>query len=121
MRCPTRLDVPSAARRGGRGAQGIYRHAPRGSGPDLTGLGMHHPAEYFPEAIMNPNRLIVDGPGYTGPDGLSTMPSYAEIMTIKQLADVVAYLKSLRTGEDMAHMHGANGHATSQSGPMHMK
>jgi mono/diheme cytochrome c family protein len=92
----------------------------RASGPDLTGMGAHHPAEYFAESIMNPNRVIVDGPGYTGPDGLSKMPSYADTMTIKQLADVVAYLKSLRTGDDMAHMHGSSEHAAGQSGSMHM-
>lgn len=94
---------------------------PRGSGPDLSGMGAHHPAEYFAESIMNPNRVIVDGPGYTGPDGLSRMPSYADTMTIKQLADVVAYLKSLRAGDDMSHMQGAGGHPAGQSGAMHMK
>ena len=98
---------------------------PRGHGPDLTGMGAHHPAEYFAESIVNPNRVIVDGPGYTGPDGLSTMPSYGDTMTIKQLLDVVAYLTSLRSGDDMAHMHGASepasGHASGHSGSMHMK
>jgi mono/diheme cytochrome c family protein len=86
---------------------------PRRSGPDLTGMGGHHPAEYFAESILNPNRVIVEGPGYTGPDGLSTMPSYADTMTLRQLVDVVAYLKSLGGG-DMAHGH----HDT--SGPMKM-
>jgi mono/diheme cytochrome c family protein len=67
----------------------------RGSGPELTGMGAHHPPEYFAESILNPNRVIVQGPGYTGADGLSKMPSYADTMTVKQLIDVVAYLKSL--------------------------
>ena len=75
---------------------------PRGAGPELTGMGRHHPAEYFAESILNPNRVIVEGAGYTGPDGLSKMPSYADTMTLRQLVDVVAYLKSLTTGE-MAH------------------
>jgi mono/diheme cytochrome c family protein len=75
---------------------------PRGAGPDLTGMGSHHPAEYFAESILNPNRVIVEGTGYTGPDGLSKMPSYADTMTLKQLTDVVAYLTSL-TGGEMAH------------------
>ena len=44
----------------------------------------------------------MEGTGYTGPDGLSTMPSYADTMTLKQLVDVVAYLKSHTSGE-MAH------------------
>ena len=87
---------------------------PRGAGPELTGMGSHHPAEYFAESILNPNRVIVEGTGYTGPDGLSKMPSYADTMTLKQLTDVVAYLKSL-TGGEMA--HGAH----DMSGSMKMK
>jgi mono/diheme cytochrome c family protein len=78
---------------------------PRGAGPELTGMGSHHPAEYFAESILNPNRVIVLGPGYTGPDGLSKMPSYADSMTLKQLADVVAYLKSLTGGEPKHSTH----------------
>ncbi len=62
------------------------------------GMGSHHPAEYFAESIMNPNRVIVQGPGYTGPDGLSKMPDYNDVMTVRQLVDVVAYLKSLKGG-----------------------
>lgn len=81
----------------------------RGVGPELTGMGGHHPAEYFAESIVNPNRVIVQGAGYTGADGLSKMPSYADTMTIKQLIDVVAYLTSLTGGEPMPghHMGGS--------------
>ena len=67
-------------------------------GPELTGMGSHHPAEYFAESIINPNRVIVQGPGYTGADGLSKMPGYGDTMTVQQLVDVVAYLKSLKGG-----------------------
>lgn len=77
-------DFPKTSKRG---------HEP---GPELTGMGSHHPAEYFAESIMNPNRVIVQGTGYTGPDGLSKMPGYGETMTVQQLVDVVAYLKSLK-------------------------
>jgi mono/diheme cytochrome c family protein len=70
----------------------------RAAGPDLTGMGGHHPAEYFAESMLNPNRVIVVGPGCTGPDGHSTMPSYASSMTLEQLIDVVAYLTSLTAG-----------------------
>jgi mono/diheme cytochrome c family protein len=59
-------------------------------------MGSHHPAEYFAESIVNPNRVIVQGTGYTGPDGLSKMPDYGDTMTARQLVDVVAYLKSLK-------------------------
>lgn len=79
---------------------------PGNVGPELTGMGGHHPAAYFAESIMNPNRVIVEGPGYTGPDGLSKMPDYSESMTVRQLIDLVAYLTSLTppSGE-----HGAMG------------
>jgi mono/diheme cytochrome c family protein len=93
---------------------------PRGKGPELTGMGSHHPAEYFAESIINPNRVIVEGIGYTGPDGLSTMPSYADTMTLKQLVDVVAYLKSLTSGE-MAHGGEHMSHSMKSGDSMKMK
>jgi hypothetical protein len=54
--------------------------------------------------------VIVVGTGYTGADGRSKMPSYAESMTLKQLIDVVAYLKSLTEGgmDHKAHMSGSS-------------
>ena len=73
------------------------------SGPDLSGMGSQHPAEYFAESILNPNAVIVDAPGYVGPDGRSIMPAYPE-MTVRQLADLVAYLQSLTAG-GAAHTH----------------
>jgi mono/diheme cytochrome c family protein len=66
-------------------------------GPDLTGMGAHHPPAYFAEAILNPDAILIEGPGYIGPDGHSTMPDYPE-MTVRQLGDLVAYLVSLKTG-----------------------
>lgn len=82
------------------------------SGPGLTGMGNHHPAEYFAEAIINPNAVLVDGPGYLGADGRSVMPAYPD-MTLAQLANLVAYLSSLTTGGDAAmHAH----HMMSQAG-----
>jgi hypothetical protein len=44
-------------------------------GPNLTGMGSHHSAEYFAESILEPNEIIIIGPGFTGPDDLSIMPS----------------------------------------------
>ena len=70
---------------------------PTGPGPELTGMGSHHPAEYFVESILTPDAVLVDGPGYIGPDGRSVMPSYPDL-TLRQLADLVAYLKSLTAG-----------------------
>jgi mono/diheme cytochrome c family protein len=80
------------------------------AGPELTGMGAHHPPEYFAESILNPNRVIVLGPGYTGPDGLSTMPNYADTMTLQQLMDVVAYLVSLTGSNDATPTPGGSMH-----------
>lgn len=87
-----------------------FPHTPPGpdtAGPALTGMGSHHPAEYFAESILNPNAVIVTGPGHTGPDGLSIMPEYRESLTVGELFDLVAYLKSLRE---------ASGHAPAAGG-----
>ncbi len=67
---------------------------PTGHGPDLTDMGEHHPAGYLAESIVNPNAVIVEGPGYTGPDGLSIMPDYRKYLTVSDLIDLVAYIKS---------------------------
>jgi len=68
---------------------------PVGAGPDLSGMGQHHPPGYFAESILNPNAVIVMGEDYTSEDGLSTMPRYDDSLTLGQLIDLVAYLKSL--------------------------
>jgi mono/diheme cytochrome c family protein len=73
------------------------------AGPELTGMGGHHPAEYLAEAILAPNHVIVLGPGYTGTDGLSIMPSFADSLSVTQWLDLVAYLKSLTAGADDSH------------------
>lgn len=78
----------------------------RRAGPELTGMGAMHPAEYFAESIIAPNQVILDGPGYTGPDGLSIMPSFADSLSVTQWLDLVAYLKSLASAGD-----GHAGHA----------
>jgi len=67
---------------------------PTGAGPDLTDMGEHHPAGYLAESIMNPNAVIVEGPGYTSPDGSSAMPDYRDSLTLDELIDLVAYLKN---------------------------
>lgn len=94
------------------GAEKLPNTSKRGQepGPDLTGMGSHHPPAYFAESIVNPNRVIVSGPGYTGGDGLSKMPSYGDVMTVGQLTDLVAYLASLEGGG--RHDHGAPGPGT---------
>jgi putative copper export protein len=68
---------------------------PSRPGPDLTGMARHHPGGYMAESIVNPNAVIVEGPGYTGPDGRSTMPEYREELTVGELADIVTYLQAI--------------------------
>ena len=76
------------------------------AGPELTGMGGHHPAEYLAESIVNPSAVLVDAPGFIGGDGRSIMPETPD-MTIRQLSDLVAYLKSQSGGHD----HGPAGSA----------
>jgi len=81
-----------------------------GAGPELTGMGSHHPPGYFLEAIVNPDAVLVDGPGFVSHRGRSTMPVYPDL-TVTQLEDLVAYLSSLTSNDPHAghHMRGANG------------
>jgi|GEM_PF-879586 len=74
-----------------------------GVGPDLTGMGGEHPAEYLAESVLAPNRVIVEGPGFTGADGRSKMPSFADSLSVAQWVDLVAYLKSLTGGGGAPH------------------
>jgi mono/diheme cytochrome c family protein len=80
---------------------------PGNAGPELTGIGGHHPPEYIAESILSPDAVIVTGPGHTGPDGLSIMPSFADSLTVPELLDVVAYLASLTDGDKAHHDHHA--------------
>lgn len=84
-------------------------------GPELTGMGGHHPVEYFAESILNPNAIIVTGPGYTGADGMSIMPDYRDTMTVAEFIDLLAYLQSLKGGDAHdaeAHHDGHDDHGT---------
>jgi mono/diheme cytochrome c family protein len=78
-------------------------------GPDLAGMGTHHPPAYFAEAILNPDAVLIDAPGYIGDDGHSIMPMYPD-MTIGQLSDLVAYLTSLTQsgGAQSCHAGGSS-------------
>jgi hypothetical protein len=83
---------------------------PTRRGPALAGMGDHHPAEYFAESLLNPNAVIVTGPGHTGPDGRSIMPDYRDSMTLAEAIDLIAYIRSLKGDGGHAHHphhHGA--------------
>jgi len=73
------------------------------AGPELTGMGAHHPTEYLVESILNPNAVLVEGPGFIGGDGRSIMPAYADI-TAAQLVNLIAYLKATSAGSSR-HAH----------------
>ena len=89
-------------------------------GPELTGMGAHHPAEYFAQSIVDPNAVIVAGPGFAGADGRSVMPDYRDSLTFTELVDVVAYLKSLGGGGH-EHHHGAMPMREQTAGPYRLR
>jgi len=75
----------------------------RRPGPELTGMGAHHPPGYFLESIMNVNAVIVDDEGFVDAEGRSVMPAYPDL-NVAELADLVAYLSSLTFGSHHAQM-----------------
>jgi mono/diheme cytochrome c family protein len=91
------------------------------TGPELTGMGANHPAEYFAESILFPNNVIVAGPGWTGPDGRSIMPSYADSLSVTQLLDLVAFIKSQDGGGQHMHHGGAGAPQERAVGPYRVR
>ncbi len=68
-------------------------------GPELSQMAGMHPPEFFAESIINPNAVIdADAKklGYVGEDGKSKMPDYNSVLTVKQVADLAAYIASLK-------------------------
>jgi cbb3-type cytochrome oxidase cytochrome c subunit len=93
--------------------------APSGEvGPELSVMGPVHEAEYFAEAIINPNAVIEKGKGYEAADGSSKMPSYNELATVQEVIDLVAYLKGLKSPADTSAGHGG-GSGSSGGHSMH--
>jgi L-cysteine S-thiosulfotransferase len=81
--------------------------APGGDvGPELSAMGPLHDAEYFAEAIINPNAVIEQGKGYAAADGSSKMPSFNELATVQEVIDLVAYLTGLKPPADAPAGHG---------------
>jgi mono/diheme cytochrome c family protein len=73
-----------------------------GVGPELSQMA-YHPPEFLAESIINPNAMIEPEDkklGYIAEDGKSRMPDYGDILTVRQLVDLVAYLASLKHGKD---------------------
>lgn len=70
----------------------------QGVGPELSQMAGSHTLEFFFESIVNPDAVIDDEAkekGHVGPDGRSRMPSFAEVLTVKQVSDLASYLDSL--------------------------
>lgn len=65
-----------------------------------------HPVEFFAESIINPN-AVIDQKGkelsYLGDDGKSKMPDYSDVLTLRQITDLAAYLASLKGSEHKTH------------------
>lgn len=78
----------------------------KGVGPELSQMAGMHPVEFFSESIMNPNAVIdpdAREKGYLGDDGKSKMPNYNDILSVKQVTDLAAYLASLKGQAGKAH------------------
>jgi cytochrome c1 len=80
-------------------------------------MGPLHEAEYFVEAIINPNAVIEQGKDYEAADGSSKMPSYNDLVTAQEVIDLVAYLKGLKPPTDVPASQGGRsrsggGHGT---------
>jgi mono/diheme cytochrome c family protein len=72
---------------------------PGGIGPDLTAEHGRLPAEYLAESIVSPSRVLAHGQfraPYRAADGRSRMGDYSEIMTVRELIDLVAFLRGFR-------------------------
>ena len=73
----------------------------KGVGPELSQMAGMHPPEFFAESMINPNAVIdpkAKELGYVGEDGKTKMPDYSDAFTVKQVADLAAYMASL-TGQ----------------------
>ncbi|MFQ5904380.1 MAG: c-type cytochrome, partial [Candidatus Binatia bacterium] len=77
---------------------GTVKEEEGGVGPDLTGIGGIQTIQYLMESILNPSAVVVSGEGFAGLDGASKMPEYHDTMTLREMVDIVAYLKSLKGG-----------------------
>lgn len=78
----------------------------KGVGAELSQMAQMHPPEFFAESIINPNAVIdpdAKEKAYLSADGKSKMPNYNDILTVKQVADLAAYLASLKGQEHKTH------------------
>jgi len=78
------------------GAQMLKTRSSGGIGPDLTPAYGRLPAAFLAESIIDSHRYIAGTlEAYKGLDQVSSkMGDYSSIMTVRELIDIVAFLKS---------------------------
>lgn len=72
---------------------------PGGIGPDLTAAHAGLPREYLAESVVNFERYVAHGQPwkrYLGADGTSRMGNYNDLLTVRELLDLVEFLKGIR-------------------------
>jgi len=72
---------------------------PGGIGPDLTAAHARLPREYLAESVVNFERYIAHGQHrrrYVAADGTSRMGDYNELLTVRDLLDLVEFLRGIR-------------------------
>ena len=78
----------------------------KGVGPELSQMAGTHPPEFFAESIINPNAVIDPQDketGFLAADGTSRMPTYGDVLTVKQVSDLATYLNSLKRDKHSGH------------------
>lgn len=73
---------------------------PEAVGPDLTRAQAQLPAEYLAERLITADRFLPHGlfhATYSRSDGSSRMGNYNEEMSVKELIDLVSFLRSIGT------------------------
>lgn len=66
-------------------------------------MGPLHDPDYFAETLINPSAVIEQGKGFQASDGSSKMPSFNDSMTVQELIDLVAFLRSLKPPTGAGH------------------
>lgn len=72
---------------------------PGGIGPDLTTEYTKLPREYLAESIVNFDRFAAHGQlkrSYLADDGTSRMGDYTDVLSVRELIDLVEFLKTIR-------------------------
>jgi hypothetical protein len=72
---------------------------PGGIGPDLTAAHARLPREYLAESVVNFERYVAHGQlrkRYVTADGTSRMGDYNDLLTVRELLDLVEFLRGIR-------------------------